>query len=184
MANYTLDTGKKYMKDIFASDCFYNIPEYQRPYVWGDEQINMLLDDLTSAMEQSRSKEYFLGCMIWNTKKVKENGISYICQDILDGQQRFISIYLLQGVLRDISNHADLKAKVRERMQQKADPLEGTPERNRIEFEVRNDKAFLDLHIIEEGGTLAVEELTNLIKDKDSGTSVVNMASAVLTIHS
>lgn len=76
MANYTLDTGKKYMKDIFASDCFYNIPEYQRPYVWGDEQINMLLDDLTSAMDQSRSKEYFLGCMIWNTKKVKKNGIS------------------------------------------------------------------------------------------------------------
>lgn len=37
MENYNLDTGKKYVKDIFASDSFYNVPEYQRPYVWEEE---------------------------------------------------------------------------------------------------------------------------------------------------
>src|SRR5688572_10707118 len=116
MANYTLDTGKKYIREIFSSHCFYNIPEYQRPYVWGDDQISALLEDITSAMEHDKQKEYFLGCMIWNTKKIIDGDIEYICQDILDGQQRFITIYLLQAVLRDLSSSKFLKDKVTERM--------------------------------------------------------------------
>ncbi|GAB3931841.1 DUF262 domain-containing protein [Larkinella terrae] len=184
MATYRLDTGKKYIKEIYASDCFYNIPEYQRPYVWGEEQINALLEDITSTMEQSKDKEYFLGCMIWNTKKIKSNEVEYTCQDILDGQQRFISIYILQGVIRDLSENSDLKSKVRERMKQKADPFEGTPERNRIEFEIRNDKAFLELCVIEDNGTTDEVTINKIIKDKDTGTSSRNMALAVLYMRS
>ena len=41
-----INTGKRYIKDIFAKENFYNIPEYQRPYVWSDDNIIDLLEDL------------------------------------------------------------------------------------------------------------------------------------------
>lgn len=120
MSNHNLDTGKKYVKDIFADDCFYNIPEYQRPYIWEDDQIVALMEDLLAAMEQDKRKEYFLGCMIWNTKKKEDEGIPYSCWDILDGQQRFITLYLLQAVIRDLCIEEKLKNVVQERMKQEA----------------------------------------------------------------
>jgi uncharacterized protein with ParB-like and HNH nuclease domain len=64
MDNTTLITGKKYIKDIFSQEQFFNIPEYQRPYVWGEEQIVALLEDISKAMDNDMTKEYFLGCMI------------------------------------------------------------------------------------------------------------------------
>ena len=186
MADYTLDTGKKYVMDIFAPDRFYNIPDYQRAYVWGNEQITDLLRDISNALnqdgKQDGKREYFLGSMIWNTKQVKEANIEYACQDILDGQQRFITIYILQAVIRDLSKSDQLKGDVLERMQQKGNIYKGIPERNRIEFQVRNDKDFIDKFIIKNGGTLADIEIRNVIKDKEESISVRNMALAITYI--
>ena len=148
MSSYTLDTGKKYIKDVFSSDSFYNVPEYQRPYVWGKNQVNTLLDDIHKAMERDRDKEYFLGCMVWNTKKSQDGDFVYTCQDILDGQQRFITLYLLHAVLRDLSRSRNLQDKIRTRMRQERDEFDGIPERNRIEFEIRKDKDFLEQYVL------------------------------------
>lgn len=186
MADYSLDTGKKYIKDIFASDRFYNIPDYQRAYVWGNDQITDLLEDLRNALEQDEKqggkREYFLGCMIWNTKQVKEGNLEYACQDILDGQQRFITIYILQAVLRDLYKGDDLKENVIRRMQQNGDVYQGIPERNRIEFQIRNDKEFIDKFIIKSDGTLNHSEINDIIKDKEESISVRNMAKAIIVI--
>jgi uncharacterized protein with ParB-like and HNH nuclease domain len=184
MSNYTLDTGKKYIKEIFASHCFYNIPEYQRPYVWGDDQITALLDDITSAMEHDRNKEYFLGCMIWNTKKIKDGDIDYVCQDILDGQQRFITLYLLQAVIRDLSTSKQLHDKVQERMLQEEDQFDGIPKRSRIEFQIRYDKKFIDEFIIDLGSTSAkIESIVTISESKESTTSIKNMANAIIVLR-
>ena len=52
------------MKKLFTdSDSYYMIPDYQRPYSWGDEQVEQLWDDLFSAMEE-KSDNYFLGPLI------------------------------------------------------------------------------------------------------------------------
>lgn len=184
MESYNLDTGKKYIKDIFSPECFYNIPEYQRPYVWGRDQINALLDDLKAALDQDDKKEYFLGCMIWNTKKARDSsGIEYVCQDILDGQQRFITLYLIQGVIRDLSDDSKLKNKVVMRMKQEKDEYDGVPERNRIIFEIRDDKEFLEEFLLADGGTLKVNELKKIIEKKETTKSVRNMASAILIMR-
>ncbi|MGB3180616.1 MAG: DUF262 domain-containing HNH endonuclease family protein [Cyclobacteriaceae bacterium] len=183
MDNYNLDTGKRYIKDIFAPECFYNIPEYQRPYVWGKDQINALLEDLSSAIESDDNKEYFLGCMIWNTKRVQKGGIEYIYQDILDGQQRFITLFLLHGVIRDISNDKRLKKKVLDRLRQEEDVYDNVPERNRILFEIRDDKEFLDTYLLKESGTNAEEGLQRIIDKRNQSTSVKNMANAILVMR-
>jgi uncharacterized protein with ParB-like and HNH nuclease domain len=183
MSSYVLDTGKKYIKDVFSPDSFYNIPEYQRPYVWGKHQVITLLEDIQKAMERDKDKEYFLGCMVWNTKNSKEGTFDYIAQDILDGQQRFITIYLLQAVLRDLSTSRDLKEKIRTRLKQDKDDFDGIPERNRIEFEIRKDKEFLEDNVLKKNGTKDFETLKLISQDKDNGISVKNMAEAILDIH-
>lgn len=184
MENTTLLTGKKYIKDIFNPEQFYNIPEYQRPYVWGDEQILALLDDISKAMESDNKKEYFLGCMIWNTKKKKDkNGIEYECQDILDGQQRFITLFLLHGVLRDLSIDTDLKNDVQKRLVQEANKFSNIPSRNRIEFEIREDKDFLDSYIIKREGTDRESEILNILESNLYSYSIKNMAKGILTMR-
>lgn len=183
MDNYNLDTGKRYIKDVFAPESFYNIPEYQRPYVWGNDQVNALLDDLTAAIEHDDNKEYFLGCMIWNTKQVQSNGMEYTYQDILDGQQRFITLFLLHGVIRDISDDKKLKKKVLDRLRQEEDVYDNVPERNRIVFEIRDDKDFLDTYLLKEGGTNNTQELIKLIETKSTSTSVRNMANSILSVR-
>jgi len=183
MSSYTLDTGKKYIKDVFSADSFYNVPEYQRPYVWGKNQVVILLDDIRKAMERDREKEYFLGCMVWNTKQSKEGDFVYTSQDILDGQQRFITLYLLQAVLRDLSKSKDLQTKVRTRMRQERDEFDGIPERNRIEFEVRKDKEFLEEYVLKKNGTKDFESLKLISQNKENDVSVKNMAVAILELH-
>ncbi|MBK8912139.1 MAG: DUF262 domain-containing protein [Chlorobi bacterium] len=181
MNNTTLTTGKKYIKDIFSAEQFFNIPEYQRPYVWGDEQISAFLEDVSKAMETDSNKEYFLGCMIWNTRQERASrNIEYVYQDILDGQQRFITLFLLHGVIRDISIEVKLQENVQKRLIQEADDYNNIPARNRIEFEIRDDKDFLDNYVINLGGTLKVNEIEDVINSPKSGASIKNMASGIL----
>lgn len=181
MDNATLITGKKYIKDIFSPEQFFNIPEYQRPYVWGEEQITALLEDVSKAMETDSNKEYFLGCMIWNTRNEKTaKNIEYTYQDILDGQQRFITLFLLHGVIRDFSQKKSLKDSVQKRLVQEADDYNNIPERNRIEFEIRDDKDFLEKYIIEMDGTLHVDQLKEIADSPKSGASIRSMASGIL----
>ncbi|MCU0467683.1 MAG: DUF262 domain-containing HNH endonuclease family protein [Arcicella sp.] len=181
MDNNTLVTGKKYIKDIFSPEQFYNIPEYQRPYVWGEEQIIALLEDVGKAMDNDINKEYFLGCMIWNTRVERSaKNIEYTYQDILDGQQRFITLYLLHSVIRDISTQEKLRENVQKRLVQEADDFNNIPSRNRIEFEIRDDKDFLDSFVITENGTNEIKRLEEIIDSSKSGSSIINMAKGIL----
>lgn len=182
MENYNLDTGKKYVKDIFTSDSFYNIPEYQRPYVWEEDQVLTLLEDFSNAKEYDEKKEYFLGCMIWNSKKAGGQ-IEYICQDILDGQQRFITLYLLHAVMRDLSQNDKLKSKVEERLKQEYDEFDEIPERIRIAFEIRDDSEFLEKYILVPDKTKNIDELKK-ISDTHESVSIKNMARAIIAMHS
>lgn len=67
------------------------IPEYQRPYAWSDEQIQVLFDDLTEYTLNTTEDEnntYFLGTIVSYENDNKE-------QEIIDGQQRITSLLLL-----------------------------------------------------------------------------------------
>lgn len=184
MENATLATGKKYIKDIFNPEQFYNIPEYQRPYVWGEDQIVALLEDVSRAMESDENKEYFLGCMIWNTRKHRDtNNVEYDYQDILDGQQRFITLFLLHGVIRDLAVNKQLVEHVQKRLVQEADIYSNIPARNRIQFEIRDDKDFLDVYIIERGGTNLENDLMVAKQNQRFTSSVRNMADGILIMR-
>jgi uncharacterized protein with ParB-like and HNH nuclease domain len=85
------------VKQLFNnSDSLYQIPRYQRPYKWGDEQVDKLWDDLTEAYE-NQTESYFLGSVI--TAAPKDTS-SYL--DIVDGQQRITTLMILFAVVRDL----------------------------------------------------------------------------------
>jgi len=88
----------KTIAKIFGdADSFYQIPDYQRLYSWGDEQIEQLWDDLYSAME-SGDKSYFLGPVI--LIKIKKENEDWF--EVVDGQQRLTTLTILFCVIRDL----------------------------------------------------------------------------------
>ena len=84
------------IKQLFGNtDSLYQIPRYQRPYSWGDDQLEKLWEDLIEAKENDPN--YFLGSVI--TAK-PEDSSSYL--DIVDGQQRLTTLTILLCVFRDL----------------------------------------------------------------------------------
>ena len=66
------------------------IPEYQRPYVWKEKQVNRLLNDLIE-YQKNKSEEkplYYLGSII-----LHQDGDQL---KVIDGQQRITTFLLLQ----------------------------------------------------------------------------------------
>lgn len=183
MADSTLDTGQKHVKEIFYPERFYNIPEYQRPYVWGADQVSTMCTDLAAALAHDKNREYFLGCMIWNGKVDQNQGNPYPYHDILDGQQRFITLYLLHAVIRDLSTNANVKSQVAKRLQQEGNDLENIPERNRLQFSIRQDDEFFHQFVLAEQGTRQAAKLAELADSRAATTSVRNMATALRTLH-
>ncbi|UOR37594.1 DUF262 domain-containing protein [Helicobacter pylori] len=86
---------KKSLKKILVvgNDTYYQIPIYQRPYQWGKEQCEELLNDLFENYEDYREDDYFCGSLVF-IQSDKDNKT-----DIVDGQQRLSTFILLAKVL-------------------------------------------------------------------------------------
>ena len=74
-------------------ECFYVVPDYQREYVWTEEQVTQLLNDINEQV--GSDSEYFIGSILVAQKKNEENYF-----DVIDGQQRLTTIFLILCALR------------------------------------------------------------------------------------
>ena len=68
------------------------IPEYQRPYRWSPATALQLLDDLSDAQARSNDVPYVLGAVILH----EQDG----WLDVVDGQQRLLTLRMLFAVLQ------------------------------------------------------------------------------------
>lgn len=73
----------------------YSVPLYQRNYTWGEEQIHRLVQDVLDEARQAEPKEYFLGNLVVAPPKNLDDPF-----DVIDGQQRLTTLYILLSVLR------------------------------------------------------------------------------------
>ncbi|MBJ6610745.1 MAG: DUF262 domain-containing protein [Candidatus Thiothrix moscowensis] len=90
---FTLDFGTN--EPSLKDKKIFNIPFYQREYVWTYENAEKLFNDISRA-HQNNAEQYFLGGLVLCAKSiVNEN--SYI--DVVDGQQRIMTITILLSVL-------------------------------------------------------------------------------------
>ena len=130
-----LNAKTKTIQEIFQQE--YVIPEYQRRYSWEKEQCEQLVVDLQESHEAvGDDGQYFLGCIV--VAKTDKG-----TWEVIDGQQRLITISLLIRVLLDkAGTYQDLR-----KCLQKTDPKTG----NFIE----------ELHLTSE----VVDEDNNNLKD-------------------
>ena len=148
-----IEASKISIDQLFQTFWF-RIPEYQHSYVWGDEQIDELFDDLRYAMNANPEKEYFLGSVVLQKHWKEENGIQYECSDVMDGQQRLTTLFLLMACLRDISDMPQLQNKATSALQQEEDIFSNQPQRVRMEFLIRDQVGdFVQKVICTKGGT-------------------------------
>ena len=80
------------LKKVVENERFYSIPLYQRLYVWGEDQVIILLEDLERATK-TPDNYYFLGGTM-----IISNQSQY---DLIDGQQRFTTLWLLSYELKN-----------------------------------------------------------------------------------
>lgn len=100
----------------------FEIPEFQRPYSWGDDECGQLCQDLFGFLDEQEAggDTYFLGCIVVYPKS--ENG-NVRC--VIDGQQRLVTLLmLLHLIFQKMSDH-----KIFEKMIYKTNPQTGDPEK-------------------------------------------------------
>lgn len=179
-----IESDKLLVREIFSK--WFRIPEYQRPYVWGEEQVIELLDDVMQARTSNPDSQYFLGSMVLRKNSKEEGTTKYEEYDLLDGQQRLITLFLITAVVRDLTpktNIIRLKT-CHETIYQMANPDDNIPERLRIVFDIRDKvKDFINEYVKEDGGTAKEDELKLKISNKDEDISIRNMAKAILNIR-
>lgn len=93
---------KTTIKEIFQEEG-YSIPNYQRDYAWKDKNFRDLWENLEEAIEYSKKGQgHFIGTMV--VTKNEDNKKLY---DIIDGQQRTTTIFMLLHVLANKQNEED-----------------------------------------------------------------------------
>lgn len=177
-----IESEKLYVGEVFGK--WFRIPEYQRPYVWGKDQIAELLQDLSDAMNRDENAQYFLGSMVLQKKTSEKNNTKYVEYDVLDGQQRLTTLFLLISVIRDLTENEDCLKTCKEIIFQKKNLFTNTPERLRVVFDIRQEvKDFIDDYVKEEKSTLKVTSSLIQSYGKDTDLSVINMSKNIVQIR-
>lgn len=88
----SIGEGQKAFEELV--DFKLHIPDYQRPYAWKENQVEILLNDLKDVIESGK-ESYLLGSLIFHREE-KENKKLL---NIVDGQQRLVTLALISHYL-------------------------------------------------------------------------------------
>lgn len=85
------------VQEVFK-ESFYEIPAFQREYVWKEQQVNSLLTDVMDALFDEKgspsSGEYFIGSVV---AYLDDQGVF----QLIDGQQRITTLFIVLCAIRD-----------------------------------------------------------------------------------
>ena len=177
MTKGLIEANKGILKKIFSEEFWFIVPQYQRPYVWQEENIQELIDDLYYAFENKQNSEYFLGALVLKRTTERE----FREYEILDGQQRLTTLCMMMAVIRDLIKKPQYKYTLSQMIYQEENELLKVPSRNRIKYNTRDKvKDFVKDYIIANGSTRK-RDLVNY--HEDTNISVSNMAKAISTMH-
>ncbi|MGT0069491.1 DUF262 domain-containing protein [Helicobacter pylori] len=97
---------KKLHQILVDSEYFYQVPDYQRPYVWDKDHLGALIDDLVGSYTNNKEDEYFCGSIVIAENQKDKRW------DVVDGQQRLTSFIILAcTILKLYKNSLGQKSK-------------------------------------------------------------------------
>ena len=85
--------------NVFTRGDRYEIPLYQRPYAWGERNIEQLVEDVRDLPDEGGQSYYLGSLVVWR----KADG----AYEVIDGQQRLTTLYLLLSALGERVGDAD-----------------------------------------------------------------------------
>jgi len=165
--------------DLFGDKYLFEIPNYQRSFVWEKDNFEQLFNDIKDEIEKSKKNHgnnsrdyepYFLGSIVLHTKESKDDGSGRY--DIIDGRQRLASLAILIAVMRDLATSVgseQAKDTLQAKIYQKENRYRGTQESVRITVK-DNEQDFFKTYILTPAGT----EQT-IISDRDSAKKLKNI---------
>ncbi|MFD1513453.1 DUF262 domain-containing protein [Halomarina rubra] len=169
MSGAQIDAEEEFVHKLYGEDYLYQIPKFQRPFSWTEENFVDLVDDLTDAYESNSElygnllneshklnksrrdsyEPYFLGSIILNRGGSTGNRF-----DVIDGQQRLTSVAILLCVLRDRLKHSGWATSLDRFVQEEEDFAKG--QEGSVRLRIRNrDQAFFEKNVLTQGATLS-----------------------------
>lgn len=147
---HTLSAKEQPLLKIFSDEYMFSIPAYQRPYSWGVDQAQELLDDLISYMRAGGSKleeipPYFLGSLVL----IKDE--SSPKAQVVDGQQRLTTLTLLLACIRAVVQDESVRVGITKRIYDQGDIVSATENHYRLTLRER-DLQFFRERVQHEGG--------------------------------
>lgn len=144
MVATTIEVNKQSVKQLLETGKVtkFVIPEYQRPYAWTDEQIQTLFEDLVEYTENDNESTYFLGTIVSYENEYNE-------QEIIDGQQRITSLFLL---LRALYSKLDSMTETKEVKNFKGQIESALWEQDELTAEVDFEKTLIESKVMRDEG--------------------------------
>ena len=149
MANKYYISNNITLCDIVEENIYFNIPIYQRLYVWKELQVNKLLEDIFDAYSRDGDSYYLGGVVTYS------NGERL---DLIDGQQRFTTLWLICMVI------SSMEQKVCDEMKRFC----GNKQKLRIQFAIRAEitkflMGYLEKAKWEDNNISQVSDVKNMI---------------------
>ncbi len=107
-----MTTETLYLGDLLGQRLSFRVPNYQRPYSWTIQEAGQLLEDLelsrAGELEPGEASDgHFFGAMLLVALPPQADDASDV-RDIVDGQQRLVTLTILLAVLRDLATDRGL----------------------------------------------------------------------------
>jgi uncharacterized protein with ParB-like and HNH nuclease domain len=163
------------LKDIFSDKFLFNIPLFQRPFSWSEEHFEKLFTDIHDSMVESKGEGiYFLGSMVLVNER--EN-----VHQVIDGQQRLVSLIALIAVARDLVKNENYKRTLESLICQKEDPLLKRPKAERLKPWEELEQYFSKYMYVDGGTKNFLQEYKGKLKDEDD--PVYHLYEAIETFY-
>ena len=157
-------TASLSISELLSGPYLLNIPIFQRPYSWGREQAEQLLDDLLEAagigFEGKADRDYFLGAVVlMDAPGVETTKLSPRMAQrefgVIDGQQRLVTLMTLLAVLRDLE--IDPRTSVAKRVQRMLLAQQGSRFRRTERFRLHlagRERAVFEGNVLHPGNSI------------------------------
>lgn len=178
-----MEANTRQLEAIFDPNVFFQVPLFQRPYVWQEgDNWEPLWEDIHSLLDRSlrtgKSKPHFLGAVV--LEQIPNPAGSIETRLVIDGQQRFTTLQLFLIAARNLADAAGAQ-KISSRFSGLVENDEGRVEQPQEKFKLwptNSDRlAFKIVH-----GSTSLDGLAQALKAKPALASS-NLVGAYRYFH-